>query len=921
MPSVQDGLISRILAKSTSSPAVLPQCSQKRKYEEGEDIYGVGERFEIRVRNDDIKHTQHDAGASPSVLTPLLLLPRSCLPLAYLDTCGTASFGGPSRLFSAHIPALEGVFPAQEAHTSPPILIAESNNSLLFAIERVRPGTYAQCKLASWIRLNHLAKIPVSDNINPAPTKQPRSSETEEWWLGIIAETQRRESPSVHQRTSIPLKKTGLDLRKPGYVSAAPISPLDDMSLAEPMVSYPSATAHSVDRSLQEHPTFTLEHASQNPNDLLSSVKIQYTESLYRSKASLAYFAKGPLSRARAGCSDMIDGVAGRQCLVEYLRTLIVPLPLLDKKYRETLPSLITNLPNSNMSEDERNEVLAKCKKNSRKSKKEKFGKNGLYPQEEVDVLNWWLDHVASGSACESSDLMAEMTKTTILEQKTRETLLQIILVLEVLALETVLPIASVEKDPKTEPENVEPSRKKPKAKKAIDLSLLLDLSIDRLCIWQSTVVENGDSSEKISDAERTSVIKGLSSKKQDANPLRDFCIDVVLPFYAARLPELSRSLCKKLGGPLPHSQTGPAPTAVGTSSMRRSKPGAAVERPQPRPAGRTLERVLTDDKTFRNPKPSFARSATDSVLPSLKREPSEVSLSNVSLNRPALHESRRYSQREVDFAAISQAKESRIKKKAIIQQELQGAIAVLKKPNPRMAVKEFVESVERRATGGKSKKSKNPVRNPFAPSVQIMATPSANRRRDVYASQPSQLQKPVVMQEEAEEIPLSSCTRVPASVVKTPAGVQVGRGSAMSRRGLMGTIEQTPTRRPSKLSRTNGMRKANLDTAEQAIAATPSSVRTARHPASVLESSQTTADQPLPESFGVRGTLARKASTGLETRPAWPAVEGGPVKPLGSVSANVAGMSKNMTSSPIQKADPSIYQSLGWDDDVDELL
>ncbi|KAL8799769.1 MAG: hypothetical protein Q9182_005635 [Xanthomendoza sp. 2 TL-2023] len=895
MPSVQDGLTSRILAKSTSSAIVLPQCSQQRKYEEGEDIYGVGERFEIR-------HTQHDAGTITSILTPLLLLPRSCLPLAYLDTCGTASLEGPTRLFSAHVPALEGILPGQEVHTSPPVLIAESNNSSLFAIERVRPGTYAQCKLASWIRLNHLAKIPVSDKFNPAPTKKPCSNETEEWWVGIIAETQERESPSVHQRTSVPLEKTGLDLRKPDYVSVAPVSPLVDTSLAGPMISYLPATAHCVDRSLQEDRTFTLEQASQNSSDLLKSVKIQYMESLYRSKASLAYFAKGPLSRARADCSDMIDGAAGRQCLIEYLRTLIVPLPMLDKKYRETLPSLITKLPCSNISEDERNEVLAKCKKNSRKSRKEKMGKNGLYPQEEVDVLNWWLDHVSFGPACESSDLMAEMTRATILEQRTRETLLQIILVLEVLALETVLPIAFVEKDPKTELANVEPSTKKAKAKKSIDLSLLLDFLIDRLWIWQSTVVGDGDFSEKMGDAERNSVFK-------------------VLPFYTARLPELSRSLCKKLGGPLPQSQAEPAPTAVGISSMRRLKPGAAVERLQPRQARRTLERVLTDDKTSRNPKPSFARSATDSVLPGLKREPSEISLSNVPLIRPALHESKRYSQREVDFTAISQAKEARMKKKAIIGQELRGAIATLKKPNPRMAVKEFVESVERRAAGGKPRKSRNPVRNPFAKSVQIMATPSTNRRRDVYASQLSQLQKPIVVEEEEEEIPLSSCTRVPASIVKPSAGSQVGRDSAMSRKRLMPTVEQTPTRRPSKLPRANGTRNANLDTVEEGIATTPSSVATARHPASVLESNQTTADQPLPENSGVRETPVRKASTGLKTGPAWPAVESCPVKPLGSVSANMAGMSKNMTNSPISKADVSIYQSLGWDDDVDELL
>ncbi len=80
------------------------------------------------------------------------------------------------------------------------------------------------------------------------------------------------------------------------------------------------------------------------------------------------------------------------------------------------------------------------------------------------------------------------------------------------------------------------------------------------------------------------------------------------------------------------------------------------------------------------------------------------MSLSNVPVARPTLHPSKRYSQREVDLTAVSQAKEAKMKKKAELEQELQGVIATLKRPNPRMAVKEFVESAERRATGAKTR-------------------------------------------------------------------------------------------------------------------------------------------------------------------------------------------------------------------------
>lgn len=140
---------------------------------------------------------------------------------------------------------------------------------------------------------------------------------------------------------------------------------------------------------------------------------------------------------------------------------------------------------------------------------------------------------------------------------------------------------------------------------------------------------------------------------------------------------------------------------------MRPPKPGAAVERPQSRQVRRTLERVLTDENTTRRPAPALSRSATDSVLPDLKREPSDTPLSNVPSKRPTFHKANRYSQREVDLGAVSQAAEAKAKRKANVEQELQGAIAALKRPNPRMAVKELVEAAEKRAERARSRSTR----------------------------------------------------------------------------------------------------------------------------------------------------------------------------------------------------------------------
>lgn len=165
--------------------------------------------------------------------------------------------------------------------------------------------------------------------------------------------------------------------------------------------------------------------------------------------------------------------------------------------------------------------------------------------------------------------------------------------------------------------------------------------------------------------------------------------------------------LCKKLGGPLAHSPARPA-LKNAPSSLRAAKPGAVMNRAPPRPAGRTLERVLTDEKTCRRPAHYLSRSATDSVLPKITHKPNHRSLASIPSNGSAFHTSKMYSQREVDLTAVSQAAEAKAKKKANVAQELQGAIAALKRPNARMAVKEFVEAAEQRAAGAKSRSTEH---------------------------------------------------------------------------------------------------------------------------------------------------------------------------------------------------------------------
>lgn len=243
-------------------------------------------------------------------------------------------------------------------------------------------------------------------------------------------------------------------------------------------------------------------------------------------KASLAYFAKGPLSRARAlfNTNDVVssDGLS----LSEYLRICILSLPTMDKKYKETLPNIVKELPIGVFSDDEN--ITATFRKKTRKKKSSKIGKDGLYPEEEVSVIRWWLDRRNSIDGDDSSENRDERVRLRMAEQRARETQLQIILLLETLALEASTPVKPSEND-LIVVEEKHPSCKKQKGKKLHDLNVLLDLQIDRLCIWQSMSVEEVSSSTHEDKTDSRATLR-VSYEGRRFDVLREFCIDVILP-------------------------------------------------------------------------------------------------------------------------------------------------------------------------------------------------------------------------------------------------------------------------------------------------------------------------------------------------------------------------------------------------------
>ncbi|KAL9037963.1 MAG: hypothetical protein Q9214_005474 [Letrouitia sp. 1 TL-2023] len=345
------------------------------------------------------------------------------------------------------------------------------------------------------------------------------------------------------------------------------------------------------------------------------------------------------------------------------------------------------------------------------------------------------------------------------------------------------------------------------------------------------------------------------------------------------------------------------------------------MRRPNNQKTRGTLKRILTDEKsTSLRTKPSFSRSATESDLSMLKRNPSDLSLTVLPLDEVATRKAKRYSQREVDFTAVSQAAQARMKKKADVEQELRGAIAALKKPNPRMAVKELVEAADNRMAGSQANGLKPSNRRSFGQSIQVMATPSARRHKRKPVGIPSNLHKTDSEQEETEgNLPsgISQISRAPEALV-------VNSVSKCIHGGLNPSVEQTPTRGPLKVSNLITKHYSSLQASDPKSRAPSLTDKVEQS----LPLASSASDGNLREKFGLSSEVFR---TPTKHRPPLASsqpgiqehdIENTPIQDM-QVSLNIEN--PNATDplvSPRGDGDEmSIYQRLGWDEDFNELM
>ena len=731
---------------------------------------------------------------------------------------------------------------------------------------------YALCRIGDWVKEEDVTE---SSRLILRKEKQEKRralqsvGKSKPWWTSAAVDISQAPQPASNPRSRLNMNEGGMERR---------------ISIPQCELEAQPRGRDSLGPSAENEDPAT---RAQDPTIVLQDLCRHYLEALYLSRTSLAYFTKGPLSRARAAFAAMPDSAATVK-LVDFLRESILSSATTDKKFKDGISSVVKDMAAQDLLSP------GQTKKTKRKRKwKSKRDKHGLFTDEKDCIQRWWRQGDGDSAGLTSGEQDDAVLRRRLPKLRSRETFMQLILILEILALEASLPKCSEQNSntvaemvaesqaPETQKDDAQGDAglKKPKAKKKKqDLSALSETPLDRLCIWHS--LESHSPTKK-------SAIEN-DNPEETSDELKGFCVEVVIPFYISRVPDHAAVVNKKLGGPS-------APSPVKRKTAPTGRPGEPATRPAPeRKPRKPLARVATDTLNKDATRiPSLNRSATDTNTLSsyIKREMGEVPMESIPAANPqrkprqSLMHTLDSSRRQVDLTAMSQANDAKLQKKAEMQQKMQSAINMLRKPNRAAALADIRNQTDENFAKATAAARSKP-RQKTAQRSQVAATPSHGRA--VKATPYERAARPM----DAAHGQSSGNTRitsssaglahahetVPSSSFAIPQTGHRPRHSTLAPAG----VEETPSRgfakfMPAGLARQPGT--LDSPTVSRKIAATPS--------------------KPVRSLSLVTATPASHALVAAS-----PNVQRHDKEPVGEAPAS-----------------KSIYDTLGWDEDEYEEL
>ena len=403
------------------------------------------------------------------------------------------------------------------------ILIAESlEDRRLFAIEKVERGVYVLCGLAQWVSLGDISRKAIKKARFNA-CKSTIDPKRGAWWAAASIDKLRPQSVEC-----FPIRRSllGLSMKPRPNVTAERIAP----------TIIPQEVRTSGVDVTKQHSELHIEQTINTQPHAIGDVRKQYLDALYVSKAPLAYFVKGPLSRARVEHQSTGLAMSERPNLLEILRSSILPVKgkgnsaKIDKKYATSIPELVKEIPPGSTADDE-GQLKSIFGDKSRKSRKrKKINPDGFFPGEEDYIVKWWIDRENTTTNGSADDTQEKRIRTACSCQKPREMQLQVVLILEILALELQeLNEGSKSLAEATQPADLTSQGIIREDKKSTDYSKILDILLEKLQIWETTNQEILDLGK--GDTSAASTIKNKSSRMNvGSDCLRSFCTEVIMP-------------------------------------------------------------------------------------------------------------------------------------------------------------------------------------------------------------------------------------------------------------------------------------------------------------------------------------------------------------------------------------------------------
>lgn len=663
-----------------TSTTTNPQL--KRKRDEPADT-------RIAVDNISLGPTGSATSDTGRIFAPACLLPRAQLPLAWLDPAGDGvqMLNGSIKLFE------------REGEASIMVLIAKDViTKRYWAVERAAHQRFALCRLASSIERRVLEKRACAR----------------------YEVTPKAQGDRLNARPELQRKRQNL-LTPPPHAS----SPLDArMDLPEAVESSTlQPTVNSVsDRDIRNASNETQQANNQDTclQEVLQELSKHYLDALYLSRTSVAYFVKGPLSRARNAVNDTLGSALHSSGLSAFLREMLLTTSASDKRMKDVLPTVLKELTARTRVEE--GEPI----KNRKTKWKPKRDRQGFLSDEKRHVEQWW-QAIDQDTPVESLPVSWELHVSQKLQYlRSRETFLQVIILLETMAIESSSADMHSQYAGSLEPQiNAQADKKR---RRPLDLATHLEGLLDRLTIWHSLDFR--------SPQKKTTEGSQRDDEPEVDDELKSFCVEVVVPFYMSRLPKMAAFVNKRLGGP-----SAPTPlkrTTSGRPGEPAGRPGEPAQRQarSEKKARRSLHRVATDSMIQSSKTPSLHRSATDSQLQDdkqFKRE-SSVSLSLHSIPLARSDSQRRrpnalasLSRREIDLTAVSLATDSKLRKKAEQEARVKEAVASIRRPDRALALKENAARVDASFTKSLPGLKRNHS-GQHSSSIHIAATPNASR-------------------------------------------------------------------------------------------------------------------------------------------------------------------------------------------------